>query len=90
MATKTIPNPNRQRKPEELRLVRTPTSRVEVEVLLATIVRWLARQHVKEEQKGRVWDDVALANATTAYLVQHGARLRTEAKLILSSTKETL
>jgi hypothetical protein len=84
MATKTIPTINRKAK--ELRLVRN--LRVETEVMLATISRWLAKQEVKAQHQGRKWDAVALANATTAYLIQHRTRLRTEAKLILSSSSE--
>jgi hypothetical protein len=38
----------------------------------------------------RLVDAVALANATTSYVIQHRTRLRTEAKLILSSTEEKL
>jgi hypothetical protein len=80
---------------KQLRLVRKPTNRVEAEALLATMVRHLVRQEIKAEWKrmGRLItavDAVALANAVTAHLVQHRSRLRTEAKLILSNTKEEL
>jgi hypothetical protein len=87
MATTIIP------KPKGLRLIRN--SRVEAEALLATMVRHLARKKIKAEWRrmGRqitLVDSVALANAVTAYLIEHRTRLRTEAKLILSSGKEEL
>jgi hypothetical protein len=89
-ATTNIP------KPKQLRLLRNkPKDRVEAEVLLATLTRHLARREIKAEWRrmGRQItpvDAVQLANAVTAHLVQHRARLRTEAKLILSSTEEKL
>jgi hypothetical protein len=70
-----------------------PKSRIEGEVLLATVIRHLARHEVKAALMGRQItevDPVALANAVTAYIVEHRARLRTEAKLILSSGEEKL
>ena len=87
MATTIIP------KPKQLRLVRK--GRIEAEALLAIMVRHLARREIKAEwtSLGRritAVDAVALANATTAYLVQHRARLRVEAQLILSGSQEQL
>ena len=82
MATTSIP------KPRQLRLVRSPANRVEAEVLLATMARWIARQHVREENEGKEWDPVQLANAVTAYVIEHRSRLRTEAKLILSGEEK--
>jgi hypothetical protein len=87
MATKMLPRP----KPQQKELKDTdPKARVQAEVLLATMARWIARQHVKEQNQQKVWDAVGLANATTAYLIEHRSRLRTEAKLILSSNEEEL
>jgi hypothetical protein len=84
MATKTLPQ---QR---QLPLIRKPQNRAEAEVLLATIAIWIARNEVKEADPRRMWDAVALANKTTAHLIEHRARLRMEAKVILTSTEETL
>jgi hypothetical protein len=85
MATMTLARPLR------LRLVRKD-ARVKAE---ATLTRHLARKEIKAEwqRMGRritAVDATALANAVTAYLVEHRSRLRTEAKLILSGGEEKL
>jgi hypothetical protein len=69
-------------RPRELKLVRNV--RVETEVMLATIARWLAKQEVRSQSVDRKWDPVTLSNATTSHLIRHRERLRIEARLILS------
>jgi hypothetical protein len=61
--------------------------RAKAEVLLT---RRLARKEIKAQWKrmGKqitAVDETAFANAVTAYLIEHQTRLRTEARLILSS-----
>jgi hypothetical protein len=63
--------------------------RAKAEVLLT---RHLARKEIKAQWKrmGKqitAVDETALAKAVTVYLIEHRSRLRTEARLILSSNE---
>lgn len=58
--------------------------RVQIEVAIASLSRWLARKEIKVGDYLKNSDDpVHLENAVNAYLRQHGGRLRSEAKSIL-------
>jgi len=59
-------------------------SRVYVELAIAQIARGLARVEVRERWPRR-YDPVQLETAVSAYLREHGGRLRAEAKSILAT-----
>jgi hypothetical protein len=66
--------------------------RVQALVMLETLARWLAKKHVRNEWKamGRMSldiDPVELAKATSLYLSENRARLREEARTILTEIR---
>lgn len=73
---------------KELRLVRD--LRVDTEVLIASISRWLAKKEVQAKDPSKRWDPVHLSNHTTFHLLRNKPRLRMEARVIIDSTGERM
>jgi hypothetical protein len=64
--------------------------RIEAELHIAMMIRWLARQTILTAYKANRLPEphpVALANAVTAYIIENKSRLRIEARLALMSVE---